>query len=78
MKKSGLLLLLAVAFGCAETVAPPAPESSTASESLTAVTEAAGPAGSEAAASPETQEADGLDLPPVTATLVKFSCPGMT
>lgn len=70
MKKSGLLLLLAVAFGCAETAAPPAPESWTAPESLTAVTEAA--------ASTETQEADGLDLPTATATLVKFSCPGMT
>lgn len=63
MKKSGLLLLLAVAFGCAETAAPPA-----APESSTAATEAAA----------ETQEADGLALPPATATLVKFSCPGMT
>jgi hypothetical protein len=65
MKKSGLLLLLVVAFGCAETAAPPA-----APESPTAATEAP--------ASTETQEADGLALPPATATLVKFSCPGMT
>lgn len=63
MKKTGLLLLLAVAFGCAESAAPPAaPESSTAA----------------APASTETQEAEGLQLPPATATLVKFSCPGMT
>lgn len=65
MKKSGLLLLLAVAFGCAESAAPP-----TAPESSTAATEAAAPA--------ESQEAGGLDLPPATATAVKFSCPGMT
>ena len=65
MKRSGLLLLLAVAFGCAESAGPPAaPESSTAA--------------TEAPASTETQEADGLELPPATATLVKFSCPGMT
>ncbi|MHC4876010.1 MAG: hypothetical protein ACYTGL_05890 [Planctomycetota bacterium] len=65
MKKSGLLLLLAVAFGCAESAAPPsAPEGSTAA--------------TEAPASTATQEVDGLALPPATATLVKFSCPGMT
>jgi hypothetical protein len=66
MKKSGLLLLLlAVAFGCSQTAAPP-----TTPESATAVTGVATPA--------ETQEAGGLALPPATATVVKFSCPGMT
>jgi copper chaperone CopZ len=66
MKKSGLLLLLAVALGCAESGAPPAGSTASVSEESGASSAAA--AGSEAAE---------LALPPETASVVRFSCPTM-
>ncbi len=67
MKKSGLLLLLAMALGCAESAVPPA-ESSSSTGGEPAATVA------EATATSETAE---LTLPAETATVVRFSCPTM-
>jgi len=68
MKKSGLLLLLAMALGCAESAAPPAESSSATNEE----------AGAAVAETTESSEAAELTMPTETATVVRFSCPTMT
>ena len=68
MRKYVPVLLLAAAIGCAK------------SETPTATSEAVSPsaATSEVAAVETQSSEDGLALPAAEATVVKFTCPGMT
>ena len=68
MKRYVPLLLLAAVIGCAKSETPTATSEAVSPEATT------GEVGAVETASTK----DSLELPAATATLVKFTCPGMT